>query len=345
MKERSKYIDYVRAFAIICVVIGHVSTLTNETNSEYYNVIYSFHMPLFFIIGGFFIKPKYDYSLKSWINIIKNNAFTLLLPYFVSCLVFLPFDYMNFGLICYGTIKALAKIQPYVAGYLWFLPSMFIGRILCEIIFAFIYRSKYNLKVLSLIGAIILFIIGFLIPHNNSPESLLNFWTVNSGFLAGGFILLGFLIRPIFDNILKKNVCLSIGIFLVSVCAFILGYIGYKNSGSVEFPMEMCYCKYGPWYYCLLNGIMGSVAAISFAIIMEKVLPSIKFLLFRGENTMGIYILHLTILRFLVVLFKPLNIDTTNILGAIIYSVPTIILCCILTKIILKYTPWWLGRR
>lgn len=345
MKQRSVYIDYMRAFAIICVVIGHVSALTNKVNGEYYNVIYSFHMPLFFLIGGFFLKPKGDYSLKSWLNIIKNNAFTLLLPYFISCVVFLPFDYMNFGLIFYGTIRSLAKIQPMIVGPLWFLPTMFTARIFCEILFHIINKFKFNLNIASLIGALILFTIGFLIPHNNGPDSLLNFWTINSGFLAGGFLLLGLLIRPIFDKILKKNVFVSIGIFLVSICIYILGYISYKNSGSIEFPMEMCFCKFGPWYYCLLNGIMGSIAVISFAMIMEKAIPPIKFLLLRGENTMGIYILHMTILIFLIKLFKPLNINTTHIWGAIIYSIPTIILCMILSHFILKYVPWWFGKK
>ena len=51
LKERVKWIDYAKAFAIFFVVIGHV-----DTGNYFTDWIYSFHMPLFFFLSGITIK-------------------------------------------------------------------------------------------------------------------------------------------------------------------------------------------------------------------------------------------------------------------------------------------------
>lgn len=54
MKERIQYIDAMRGFAILLVVIGHLIQYNFEDafHNDIFNIIYSFHMPLFFFISG-----------------------------------------------------------------------------------------------------------------------------------------------------------------------------------------------------------------------------------------------------------------------------------------------------
>ncbi|MCC3671316.1 acyltransferase family protein [Terrisporobacter mayombei] len=47
-KNRLYYLDNTRGFALLGVVIGHIY----ESNNAFINWIYSFHVPLFFIISG-----------------------------------------------------------------------------------------------------------------------------------------------------------------------------------------------------------------------------------------------------------------------------------------------------
>ncbi len=54
MKERIKYIDLIKGTGIILVVIGHLLPV----NTEVRRIIFTFHMPLFFFLAGFFHKPK-----------------------------------------------------------------------------------------------------------------------------------------------------------------------------------------------------------------------------------------------------------------------------------------------
>lgn len=51
-KERDKSIDIARGLAIILVVVGH-----SGINQYFWNLIYFFHMPLFFFISGCFFRP------------------------------------------------------------------------------------------------------------------------------------------------------------------------------------------------------------------------------------------------------------------------------------------------
>ena len=53
-KQRLDYIDAAKAIAIILVIIGHCYWVGAVPRLR--NIIYSFHMPLFFVVSGFFIK-------------------------------------------------------------------------------------------------------------------------------------------------------------------------------------------------------------------------------------------------------------------------------------------------
>lgn len=54
MNKRIDYLDAMRGFAILLVVVGHLVQRNTqlETSHPLYNLIYSFHMPLFFFICG-----------------------------------------------------------------------------------------------------------------------------------------------------------------------------------------------------------------------------------------------------------------------------------------------------
>lgn len=67
MKQRVEYIDAMRGFAIILVIIGHLiqTYYCNVYSNAIFRVIYSFHMPLFFFISGCVSKSYLDYSFVS----------------------------------------------------------------------------------------------------------------------------------------------------------------------------------------------------------------------------------------------------------------------------------------
>ena len=70
--ERIEYIDYIKAFAIFMVIVGHsIQNLStcNELNVVY-SFIYSFHMPLFMTLSGFFIAKSFNSGIKQFFGLI-----------------------------------------------------------------------------------------------------------------------------------------------------------------------------------------------------------------------------------------------------------------------------------
>lgn len=66
-KQRVAFLDYAKAIGIILVVLGHVINTQGNilpSGKIVLQYIYSFHMPLFFIISGIIIGNKINkYSI------------------------------------------------------------------------------------------------------------------------------------------------------------------------------------------------------------------------------------------------------------------------------------------
>ena len=72
--QRNSAIDIAKGIAIFLVIIGHQYDLP-----EISHFIYSFHMPLFFILGGYFFHKK---KIKTD---VLSNVRRLIFPYFLAC--------------------------------------------------------------------------------------------------------------------------------------------------------------------------------------------------------------------------------------------------------------------
>lgn len=100
MKQRIEYIDQIKGFAILLVVMGHViatwfddfaALLDNDPNGQLlvWKLIYSFHMPLFMFCSGLFQPSMGSKStLKDMWSVVVRRFRVLMVPYFASGLLF-----------------------------------------------------------------------------------------------------------------------------------------------------------------------------------------------------------------------------------------------------------------
>ena len=131
--QRLPWIDYAKAIAIILVVYRHIligftraSIEINQWLLVANEVVYTFRMPLFFILTGIFIRRSINKRGNQ--PFVRNKAITLLYPYFVwgglqiSVQIFLT-DYINAdrSWIDY----AYLIIKPRAIDQFWFLYAMF----------------------------------------------------------------------------------------------------------------------------------------------------------------------------------------------------------------------------
>ena len=129
-KKRIVWLDAVRGWAIILVILGH--TDISKMNKEIFTWIYSFHIPLFFIISGMVFSIK---EVK-YTKFLKNKVITLLVPYIVFRIIEIMFGMIYSTML--GSSITYIDIRNRVVGLflqsrgtvyesgLWFLTCLFL---------------------------------------------------------------------------------------------------------------------------------------------------------------------------------------------------------------------------
>ena len=151
-KKRLDYIDVARGLGMICIILGHLG------NDQINRVVYTFHVPIFFLISGFFISNKQD--IKTF---CKKRAKSLLVPYVAAAAVLIvlgAIESMFIGISWYGADTWFASMTSgagswglaalYGAGTttevtfgnraigaIWFLWAIFWGSLLLRISLSF----------------------------------------------------------------------------------------------------------------------------------------------------------------------------------------------------------------
>lgn len=134
--NRNKSIDIAKGLLILCVVIGHGTQ--NQSLSDF---MYRFHMPLFLILSGCFLKKVEDVETYA-----KMKANRLLIPYLIYMAIdFLLFDHLhNFNRIIHYLYGG-----RFINGVYWYITSLYIA-----LIAAVILLDKFNKKQLMVIGIV-----------------------------------------------------------------------------------------------------------------------------------------------------------------------------------------------
>ncbi|MHB8065129.1 MAG: acyltransferase family protein, partial [Ruminiclostridium sp.] len=107
-------LDFLKGIGIVLVVLGHCFTTALET--KYYivrmfkEIIYTFHMPIFFIVSGY-IQGLRPYSIDKLKKFSSHQIKRLFIPYIVWSIVLYIFYYLlsNMNIM---TIQERIKLNP-----------------------------------------------------------------------------------------------------------------------------------------------------------------------------------------------------------------------------------------
>ena len=146
-KPRIDWIDASKGIGILLVLVAHVFNQCG-TFSKASLLIYSFHMPLFFILSGYIISAK---NLDmDWRALFFKYFKALLLPYLLytccnMCLwLVLNRDFSTTMLL--ACFKDLILFKGWKAT--WFLPALFVAQLEC----IFLNRCLKSTRVVLLTG-------------------------------------------------------------------------------------------------------------------------------------------------------------------------------------------------
>ena len=158
MQQKIEWVNALKTIGILAVILGHIA-------SPWGQFIFSWHMPLFFLVAGFFI--KFDLDIKSFL--IKDFK-RLLAPYFIFTLFALvvtiakvyvlhrpSLDYGQELLAIFFWMNESSLMHTY--GFvLWFLPALFLARF-----FLYLIKKYIKFVLIQVLIVVALFIISFYI--------------------------------------------------------------------------------------------------------------------------------------------------------------------------------------
>ena len=261
--KKVNWVDSLKGFAIILVVLGHIS-------SPLSSLIYSFHMPLFFVVSGFFLNPTNELKsevIKSFKRLFKPFFIYLTLGFLIEFLkrFYLDREQLKFedftGALIYMDYDRLIGTYAFV---LWFLPALFIGKTITHLILKY---SRF------LILKILLIAIAFLIGYNfNLPLA------IDDGLISTPYIFIGYYFYNNKDVLINKTtaVVLLIPLLLISLIY-----------GIPELNISTKYFE-----SILINFIWTCTLSFLLFILFSKLKFNIKALEYLGINSLLIFLIH-----------------------------------------------------
>ena len=314
---RSRFIDCLRAIAIILVVVGHAIQFGSGMHCYIYSdffeniifkIIYSFHMPLFMLISGYLfcgsvIKNKMAYNVRSRFT-------TLLIPIMLWSII--PYIIR----LVQGDERSIwLVVRAYFTtciGNLWFLWAVFY----CSFIVLLVNRYFGDSIVVYALMAVVMlftpdlsrlhlykfmygyFVVGYVLRKNNFFGKIRG---TRKGFLgiAAGLTLIYMLLLGLYDRdcyiytsgytLLCNNALRQLGI---DIFRFITGMAG---------------CAVMLMVSAIIRNIAGKIYGSNMGKIVKK---SVDFLAYIGRNTFGIYIVSTLLFSYVI---KPLAWNVNGI--------------------------------
>lgn len=272
-KLRYAWVDIVRGLGIALVFYGHYIQRGIDSHNtsaiEQFRFIYSFHMPLFFMVSGFFFRP----SLKI-LSRIRQLALRRIIPVIVFGFFLLPiwlqYEYMHDLPLWHNMANIIFDYldgRPELNWVTWFLVCLFV----CESM-AVVVLSKMQRMTSQLLAAGCFLILGLLFcNHSTSPSDgwlyqIGRAWFFSEAFVALGFYILGYIAFPYLKQLTARR-GLAATIFLLSITIVLLTY-GLNHTKGVA--VMMAARSHGDAVYFVLTAIAGSIAVVSLAIFIQS---------------------------------------------------------------------------
>ena len=296
-KKRLDYIDIAKGIGIILMIIGHAPL----KNKYITNFIFSFHMPLFFLISGYFFKPKEKKQC------IKDIFKRLIIPYIITCIAIIAYkilklvlnkDFMEIqSTFKIWTIASLYgsgtredfNIQP--IGAIWFLLALGFATYFMNCI----YSKKYRY--------ILVFIIAYI--GYKTTEFVWLPLSIQAGMTSLIFVYLGVIAKE--NDILNKSISKELYIALIFIVGFCTKYSGI---------LYMVGNVYQNGLLDVIGALAGSFLVIKASYLIQNNLKFLKTCIqFIGKNSLLFLCVHLfslNCLQWTILNNKLLNIGIKN---------------------------------
>lgn len=285
-RQRIGYVDAAKGLGIYLVVLGHLfqkgawdfipgggycASLTQ--------LIYSFHMPFFFMIFGFTWKLEIFSDFNEARNWLLKKMRAYLIPYILMMIISDGLSWRKLFDYLLPKQEILLKYSPLAS---WWLPCLFLAALFFQILIQIAYRLAKRdscAKLLYCFASCALLLIGLYILNGKIGNIYYyaNIALVGVGFIAGGTIL-----RTILDKIEFEKINRYILFSLLLMLMILIFFIAGKNQ-----TVFMVIGQYGNPLCFLTTGLAGSVALLIGGVLLNK-----RQINFFGRNSLIVMQFH-----------------------------------------------------
>lgn len=286
MGKRIGYLDAGKGIAMLIIIWGHVSD-----HADMISVWgSSFKLSIFFIISGFLVCRSRK-AVPEKKAVFKKLFKSLMVPYLIFSLIWIII-HVSKNLILYGTLAVEDNIDNIYAvltlrgiSTLWFLPSMFIGRLIFE------FSGSYRLKVwkqcavcIGLTAILIILSIAFgMFKKTMSIWITYPFLTFVKGITAYVFFLSGWIIG-------KSEQKIGSGKLTKFLCIF--GFILNIILSMFNRRVDMNYFSFG--VHPLLFFVCGLLGSVGLIVLLQALysVSRIRLTEMIGRNSLFFMLTH-----------------------------------------------------
>lgn len=296
MGKRDDCIDFIKAFAMLCVVFWHTMQYSEPRMPQWIsNFIVEMNMPLFFALSGYFASRA---ILIGDFHKVVTHIRLYLQPFVVMCVAFAclyaMLQYLISGmqqLVWLQILQIPLKRFLFCGWYLWVLSFSYIVACVCVVL--------ANRMSASTIAVLLLSIpLVYFIPH--LPQGVFH---VNYLALVYPFFVCGMLM---FDRMYRVGNGVGLACLIVYLVVVFCGG-SWESNGlglyTVVMPGLQFVCTPRAILLTCCRWIVGISGIVGIVWLLRKIwdiVPQLHAIATLGETTLGVYILHEWIIKRLV---------------------------------------------
>lgn len=262
--KRLEVFDVAKGIGIILMVVGHCC------GPKLFNWIYSFHMPLFFVMSGlFFVSGKYGFR-----EFLQKRIRQLIVPLVIFSLII-----VGLSVVFIPETNPVGRLKNGFPGALWFMWALFLLELLY---FAIDKVAKSNKLILLSVALFAMFFAKWLNVNAYGISS----WNINTILAALPFYCWG----HVYADGIKKSICNKTDFCKTSLVAFIFLLVpflvvSYTHktilmwNNDIPSPVLL-------YYLCALLGLTGIFLVAKLLGGKDNVV--MKCLSFLGKNTIPV---------------------------------------------------------
>ena len=280
-RERLMFLDDVRGFAMICIILGHLGI------KDINRFVFTFHLPVFYLITGYYISQRGTYR-----EFVRKKFRTLIVPYYFTCvlIILISFPVRNLffgsggkeavlewtGAALYGAGDNYREPFPIRGiGAIWFLWSTFWGSLLLR----WLQTKQPEFRIASVITILLV-----------TELSRKLFWfplSIQTAGTALMYMYFGYLVRTVRPQLENSPKEVKAAALLFACCMWAEFVLHFKSfwlvhadlgRGIGDIAASLCAC---------------GVLIVLFRKLEEKKLPGIRLFAFLGKYSILMLCMHI----------------------------------------------------